>query len=313
MASIGNMLRAAREAQGRSVTDVAADLCITERYLRAIEEDDVTVLPGLFFYQSFARQYGAMLGLAPKQINEAFAALAAPGTTELQETTSSSSFSRKPPAKLLPPSYSPSYRVIDPIVEGTNRRYFAGYPIGLSAAGLVAAVLLGSGIFAWWSRAPQAAPAVVSRPANVVGPPTASDKGIPAAPVSATTSGDPASGNASPDSAATSSGDDDGNQVVLNLSATERTWLSITSHGKVIFSGVLEPSQSKTLRGGEVATMKIGNAGGVDIQLNGKSIGPIGPRGQVRTVRFTRQDFHVLSPEDEAPAQPASTDLPDRL
>jgi len=78
MASIGNMLRAAREAQGRSVTDVAADLCITERYLRAIEEDDVTVLPGLFFYQSFARQYGAMLGLAPKQINEAFAALAAP-------------------------------------------------------------------------------------------------------------------------------------------------------------------------------------------------------------------------------------------
>jgi hypothetical protein len=90
---------------------------------------------------------------------------------------------------------------------------------------------------------------------------------------------------------------DDGKQVTLNLSATERTWLSITSHGKVIFSGILEPSQSKTLQGSEVATMKVGNAGGVDVQWNGKSIGPIGARGQVRTIRFTRENFQFLEPE----------------
>jgi hypothetical protein len=96
---------------------------------------------------------------------------------------------------------------------------------------------------------------------------------------------------------------DDAHQVTLNLSATERTWLSITSQGKVIFSGILEPSQSKTLKGSDVATMKVGNAGGVDIQWNGKSIGPIGPRGQVRTVRFTREHFHILSAADESPGQ----------
>ena len=100
---------------------------------------------------------------------------------------------------------------------------------------------------------------------------------------------------------------DDPNQVVLSLSATEETWISITSHGKVIFSGILQPSESRTLKGGEVATMKIGNAGGVAIQLNGKAIGPIGPRGQVRTVRFTRQDFHVLSPEDLQPSSEGLT------
>jgi len=55
--------------------------------------------------------------------------------------------------------------------------------------------------------------------------------------------------------------------------------------------------------------MKIGNAGGLEIQWNGKSIGPVGPRGQVRTVRFTRQDFQVLSPQDLDAQSTARDDL----
>jgi cytoskeleton protein RodZ len=63
MASIGEMLRKAREAQGRSVEDLAAELCITQRYLRAIEGNDIKALPGTFFFLSFARQYAAIVGL----------------------------------------------------------------------------------------------------------------------------------------------------------------------------------------------------------------------------------------------------------
>jgi hypothetical protein len=155
----------------------------------------------------------------------------------------------------------------------------AGYPAGVSMAALVGALVLGAGIFAWWNHTPQTRIAVVS----------SSPKVAKAA---------PASTNPSLQNAAMQTTDDP-NEVVLSFSATEETWLSITSHGKVIFSGILQPSESRTLKGGEVATMKIGNAGGVDIQWNGKSIGPIGPRGQVRTVRFTRQDFRVISPEDQ--------------
>jgi hypothetical protein len=87
-------------------------------------------------------------------------------------------------------------------------------------------------------------------------------------------------------------------RVVLSLSATEKTWLSITSNGKKIFSGILEPSQSKTLTGAEDATLKVGNAGGIEVLWNGKSIGPIGPRGQVRTVQFTPEKFRILSPDE---------------
>jgi cytoskeletal protein RodZ len=296
MASIGEMLRAAREAQGRSIADLAAELCITRRYVSAIEANDVDVLPGFFFFQSFARQYAAIVGLDPAQVGQALAAMQPPA-----ESPESAEAQRSP---LRPP---------DPIVTATNRRYFGELPVGLSVAGLLAAVVLGSGIYAWWTRPLQSAPVAAHVPmkvAQAVPPP------VPAAEVSAVetpiapvatdaTLGDAKPGDTTPGTPtleATASVDD-GNQVTLNLSATERTWLSITSQGRVIFSGVLEPSQSKTLKGAEVATMKVGNAGGVDIQWNGKSIGPIGPRGQVRTVRFTREHFHILSSSEEPPGE----------
>ena len=60
MTSVGSILRKERESQGRAIAEIAAHLCITQRYLHAIEEDDTAVVPGLFFYKNFARQYAAI-------------------------------------------------------------------------------------------------------------------------------------------------------------------------------------------------------------------------------------------------------------
>ena len=57
---------------------------------------------------------------------------------------------------------------------------------------------------------------------------------------------------------------------------------------------MLQPSQTKTLRASDVAKMKVGNAGGLEVRWNGKPIGPIGPRGQVRVVLFTPENFQIL-------------------
>ncbi|HEV2198220.1 MAG TPA: RodZ domain-containing protein [Bryobacteraceae bacterium] len=292
MTSIGEMLRGAREAQGRSVAGLAAELCITQRYLSAIEADDVEVLPGVFFFQSFARQYAAILGLDPTEVRLALAAMEPP-----PESAASADANASP------------LRAPDPIVADTNRRYLAKFPVGLSVAGLLAAVLLGSGIYAWWMRPAQSAPVTASAPKSVVrevpqpAPAVVDVSTPPDAPTAVDASLEAAAGVEAPAAVEAAASVDDTHQVTLNLSATERTWLSITSQGKVIFSGILEPSQSKTLKGAEVATMKVGNAGGVDIQWNGKSIGPIGPRGQVRTIRFTREHFHILSSSDESPGE----------
>ena len=272
MTSVGEILRRERQAQGREVPEIAEDLCITQRYLRAIEEDDIKSLPGTFFYKSFVKQYASLLGLDEEKL-----------LTGVDELTASEEPLPLPGAN---PKYHP-LREVDPIVADSNRRYFSDRRVGYSVATLAAVLLACSGFYTWWNKTSRGVQAATNR-VNVI--PVASVRNAASVKNTAVPTVD----------VTTETGPDGVNHVVLNLSATETTWLSITSEGKNIFSGVLEPSQTKTLRASDVAKMKVGNAGGLDVRWNGKPIGPIGPRGQVRVVLFTPENFQILPP---APAQ----------
>jgi len=114
--------------------------------------------------------------------------------------------------------------------------------------------------------------------------------------VQTVSAGSPGAASSTPSISVTTSQTADGH-AVLNLSAIDEVWISVTANGKEVFSGVLKPSQTKTLTGIEAAQMKVGNAGGLDVSWNGKPIGPIGPRGQVRTVVLTPESFEVLPPK----------------
>jgi cytoskeleton protein RodZ len=295
MTSVGKVLRTEREAQGREMAEIAEELCITKRYLRAIEEDDLKSLPGCFFYRSFVKQYAALLGVDEQRIMPGIEALTAnaeplplPGgdpryAARAREDSNTDSF-----AGLMVVD-RPTLGTIDPIVEDANRRRFSDRRIGLSLAVLVAVLLGCSGFYAWWNKAPQPVAIRVPQPVET-----------PAATAVTTAAPSPAPSNDSNGaptvSVTTTTGSDGVNHLVLNLSATEETWLSITSDGKQIFSGVLQPSQTKTLTTPEVAKMRVGNAGGLEVRWNGKSIGPIGPRGQVRVIVFTPENFQIFGP-----------------
>ena len=258
MTSVGEILRRERQAQGREMLEIAEDLCFTQRYLRAIEEDDLKSLPGTFFYKSFVKQYASLLGLDEKKLPLAV---------------------EEEPLPL--PGANPKYplREVDPIVADANRRYFSDRRVAVPVAAFVVVLLGCSGFYTWWNKASRVVQAArQERPQ------------VPVIPVVSTSSGTPKV------NVTTETGPDGVNHVVLNLSATETTWLSITSEGKNIFSGVLEPSQTKTLRASDAAKLKVGNAGGLDVRWNGKSIGPIGPRGKVREVLFTPDNFKILAP-----------------
>jgi len=301
MNSVGRILRSARERQSRALSEIADELCLTQQYLRAIEEDDVKSLPGAFFYKNFVRQYAAILGVKESEIHSGAQVLAAAAEEPIQ-----------PGAPAQPP-----LRPMDPIVADNNRSYFAHTRLGVSVAGLMVALLACSGFYAWWSRPAEAAvvkvrslPPLVQQQVQppvqpVVQPvqqelPAQTDAlpvNIPVNPQVNTNV------NAQVTAVAESQTTVDGiNHVVLNLSATEKTWLSISSEGKRLFSGFLEPSQTKTLTGLDAARMTVGNAGGIEVRLNGRSIGPIGKSGQVRTVVFTPDNFEVLPADSPAPA-----------
>jgi hypothetical protein len=289
MTSVGIILKTERERQERDPAEIAEELCITQRYLRAIEQDDLGSLPGTFFYKSFVKQYAAILGVDEMLLKPGVDSLTAP-IEPLPLPGGDPRYMLGPisgqtgPANgnhfATDPDTSPVRR-LDPIVSDGNRRYLTDGRLGLSLAGLVAVLLVCSGFYAWWNRAPQAA-GTASRSASHP-------------PLVATSSPSGSAQGPTPSLNVTSTTGPDGeNHVVLNLSATEKTWIQITSDGKEIFSGILQPSQTKTLTGTDVAKLRIGNAGGLEIQWNGKAIGPVGPRGQVRVVVFTPENFQVL-------------------
>ena len=174
------------------------------------------------------------------------------------------------------PQPRPEIRVPNRLVQATNRRHIPDIPLGWSVIGLMIVLLGCSGFYAWWKRVlrSRCAPPRQRRRRSWLSKPSRPHALIqPDTPPPVEASG-----------------------VVLKLSATERTWFSISSDGKEIFSGILQPSESKTLTGLDRATMRVGNAGGIDVRWNGKVIAPLGPRGQVLTIRITPEDFEIVPP-----------------
>jgi hypothetical protein len=82
----------------------------------------------------------------------------------------------------------------------------------------------------------------------------------------------------------------------IELSAMERTWISIRDDGRQIFNGVLGASQTKVLVAQKTARIHTGNAGAVHVVFNGRTLGPLGARGQVATVVFTSSGYKIFEP-----------------
>ena len=140
------ILKAERERQGRETAEIAVELCITQRYLRAIERDDLKSLPGSFFYKSFVRQYAKILHVDETLIQPGVEALTNPldppplPGADTRYTPTNLDFGKSP------------LRNLDPIVRDGNRRYFPERRIGLPLAALAAMVLATSGFYAWYNN-----------------------------------------------------------------------------------------------------------------------------------------------------------------
>lgn len=68
MASFGETLRRERELRGVSLREIADSTKISARFLAAIEDDRVEILPGGVFRRSFVREYARALGLDPERV-----------------------------------------------------------------------------------------------------------------------------------------------------------------------------------------------------------------------------------------------------
>jgi len=82
-ASVGEILRRAREARRETVGDVAYALKLTTRQVEAMEAERFDLLPGPAFVRGFLRNYGRYLGLDPAALLAGLAKNAAAMPVEL--------------------------------------------------------------------------------------------------------------------------------------------------------------------------------------------------------------------------------------
>jgi len=70
MKDIGNFLRESREAKGISLIEVEKDLKIRKKYLQALEEGNVDVIPGKTYIVGYLRNYSKYLDIDEENINQ---------------------------------------------------------------------------------------------------------------------------------------------------------------------------------------------------------------------------------------------------
>jgi len=80
---------------------------------------------------------------------------------------------------------------------------------------------------------------------------------------------------------------------VVDLVATEETWVSARVDGREVFSGILAPGDRRSFEVTGTVKLLIGNAAGLQVEWNGKPVGPFGRSGEVRSVEFTREGIQI--------------------
>ena len=102
----------------------------------------------------------------------------------------------------------------------------------------------------------------------------------------ATTSAAP-SNTASPETTRTSTVTGSAGVNVEIVASRANSWLYATNEdGKVLFSGQVRKGLSKNFIQPQQVNLRVGNAGGVDILVNGKNVGSIGANGEVVNLTY---------------------------
>ena len=68
MNEIGEILKEARIEQGYTLDDLQQTTKIQKRYLQAIENGNVDILPGRFYARAFVKQYADIVGLDGEEL-----------------------------------------------------------------------------------------------------------------------------------------------------------------------------------------------------------------------------------------------------
>lgn len=256
--TIGQQLREAREAQGMSIGDVSRRTYIQPKFLQAIEEENIALIPNpqrRFFVRDYARTVGvdpdALLALLPDTPPPTPMALASESRPPVRfDSTDTERRGKFPKFK--------------PMAFGEQRRRNSNMVNWVIAAALVLLIVVGGylawngGLFGGNNTTQEAAtqPSGSSNadsPAQIINSPD------------------------SPETPVSESSWQPGDSMTLVGRATARVWFDVVSDGQRSSTGTLDSGVVKTWRATKTFKVSLGNAGGLQLSLNDQNIGTLGP------------------------------------
>lgn len=277
METLGGFLQQARERQGLSWDQVAARTRIQPRHLQALEEEDFEKLPAKVFTKGFVRSYARALGLDE---NEA---------VQLFLVSSGSFYERAEPEQqhvhiTLETAHRSrfSWNLIAVLIIFIGGALFFLLPeqqelpiIPLESETPLPLNTTPSKEFDQVFPEPPAGPSPEA-PIAKIEPPHSPPPSLPA-----DSSGFQMQSSGLPVSTpAEKSGDPEG-ALVLEIEATQLTWVVVQSDDQAPHEALLQPGQRVTWKAKNQYVITLGNAAGVMIRLNGESQGPFGKPGEV--------------------------------
>jgi cytoskeleton protein RodZ len=272
MGSFGERLRREREMRGITLNEIAESTKISRRHLESLEKEDFDSLPGGIFNKGFVRAYARYLGIDEDQAVTDYSA---------------ASNEQTPPEDKFPLEISH-----EPDPELNPRR--SSLPLILSLLALVAVLAV------FWARSrmrPAESPENAGAAAGAAGP------GVSAAspPASGSATVTPAVTELHPAAASVpvnavkkkvlqppaASTPRPEHAFVVRVAVKEDSWVSLTADGKTVVARILIAGEQQLVRAGSKVVLTTGNAGGLEVSFNGKSLGPLGNESEVRTLTFT--------------------------
>jgi cytoskeletal protein RodZ len=278
--TVGRYLRQEREKKGVSLESVAAVTRITRENLEALERDDFRAISAPVFVRGFLRSYANYLGLDGGEL--------------VARYDSQTDLLKIPRAKESP---QPS-KEENPIFK---------YLVLLCL--LLAAVALSFYYFQKSSPPPPLPPSAAVAPSPTpVGPPlapalkkppskavTPAEKPIPKA-LQPEKERKPSETLPAATAVATDKEAAQERRHVLKAVATEKTWMRIRTDDQQTFDVLLQPKETITWTARRKFEIDVGNAGGVELSLNGVPQGPMGKSGEV---------LHMILPKEAKVTPPA--------
>ncbi len=258
----GDELRRERELRDVTREQLALVTKISVRQIEALETGRFEILPALVFSRGFVRSIALHLGLDAERTVAAYRHVWEHWESERGKET-------------LPPGPPRPASGTHP-AKAPRRTVAASTTIRAVAVAAVLAVATGIAVLVK-SRPPEprrgaaAPPRPESGPASLALPPSiaAATVALPAgAPPPGRPSGEVA--EAAPTGTST-----------LTLSFRDDCWTEVTVDGKVVARELFPKGATREFTGGRAFTLTLGNAGAVDVALDGKPLPPVGGPGEV--------------------------------